>query len=115
MRSKYVSSRPRYCMTTPLLAQEGSAPTAAELQAAIDTVQTHANVMWTIVAAALVFFMQAGFAMVETGFTRAKSAGNIMMKNLMDASHGRHRVLGDRIRADVRRSATALSAGPISS
>jgi Amt family ammonium transporter len=40
------------------------------------------------VAAALVFFMQAGFAMVETGFTRAKSAVNIMMKNLMDFSMG---------------------------
>src|SRR5699024_11140354 len=35
-------------------------------------------------AASLVFFMQAGFAMVETGFTRAKNAGNIIMKNLMD-------------------------------
>ncbi|GHU69567.1 hypothetical protein FACS1894184_13800 [Clostridia bacterium] len=42
------------------------------------------NTMWTLVAAALVFFMQAGFAMVETGFTRAKNAGNIIMKNLMD-------------------------------
>jgi Amt family ammonium transporter len=40
--------------------------------------------MWVLVAAALVFFMQAGFAMVETGFTRAKNAGNIVMKNLMD-------------------------------
>ena len=39
---------------------------------------------WTLVGAALVFFMQAGFAMVETGFTRAKNAGNIIMKNLMD-------------------------------
>ena len=44
--------------------------------------------MWTLVAAALVFFMQAGFAMVETGFTRAKNAVNIMMKNLMDFSMG---------------------------
>lgn len=42
------------------------------------------NTMWVLVAAALVFFMQAGFAMVETGFTRAKNAGNIIMKNLMD-------------------------------
>lgn len=42
------------------------------------------NVIWVLVAAALVFFMQAGFAMVETGFTRAKNAGNIIMKNLMD-------------------------------
>ncbi len=46
------------------------------------------DVIWTLVAAALVFFMQAGFAMVETGFTRAKNAGNIIMKNLMDFSIG---------------------------
>ena len=39
---------------------------------------------WYLIGAALVFFMQAGFAMVETGFTRAKNAGNIIMKNLMD-------------------------------
>ncbi len=39
---------------------------------------------WMLIGAALVFFMQAGFAMVETGFTRAKNAGNIIMKNLMD-------------------------------
>ena len=45
---------------------------------------TSVDVGWTLVAAALVFFMQAGFAMVETGFTRAKNAGNIIMKNLMD-------------------------------
>ena len=42
------------------------------------------NTIWVLLAAALVFFMQAGFAMVETGFTRAKNAGNIIMKNLMD-------------------------------
>ena len=42
------------------------------------------NVVWTIIGATLVYFMQAGFAMVETGFTRAKNAGNIIMKNLMD-------------------------------
>ena len=40
--------------------------------------------IWFLIGAALVFFMQAGFAMVETGFTRAKNAGNIIMKNLMD-------------------------------
>lgn len=49
-------------------------------QAANDT----AFSIWFLVGAALVFFMQAGFAMVETGFTRAKNAGNIIMKNLMD-------------------------------
>ena len=40
--------------------------------------------VWFLAGAALVFWMQAGFAMVETGFTRAKNAGNILMKNLMD-------------------------------
>ena len=42
------------------------------------------DIVWTMVAAFLVYFMQAGFAMVETGFTRAKNAGNIVMKNMMD-------------------------------
>lgn len=42
------------------------------------------NTIWVLLGAALVFFMQAGFAMVETGFTRAKNSGNIIMKNLMD-------------------------------
>ena len=54
----------------------------------IKGVQTNLNYVWTLVAAALVFFMQAGFAMVESGFTRAKSAVNIMMKNLLDFSMG---------------------------
>ena len=40
--------------------------------------------LWFLIGAVLVFFMQCGFAMVETGFTRAKNAGNIIMKNLMD-------------------------------
>lgn len=42
------------------------------------------NTLWVLLGAVLVFFMQAGFAMCETGFTRAKNAGNILMKNLMD-------------------------------
>ncbi len=59
----------------------------AAIQTAID--QTMYNVgdgngIWYLIGAALVFFMQCGFAMVETGMTRAKSAGNIIMKNLMD-------------------------------
>src|SRR5690554_7240453 len=48
---------------------------------AIDTI-------WVLLAAVLVFFMQAGFAMVESGFTRAKNVGNIIMKNVMDFSIG---------------------------
>ncbi len=63
-------------------------PTAISNKAAIDLVQSHADYIWTLIAAALVFFMQAGFAMVETGFTRAKNAVNIMMKNLMDFAMG---------------------------
>ena len=63
-------------------------PTLESNKEAIDLVQTHANYLWTLVAAALVFFMQAGFAMVEAGFTRAKNAINILMKNLMDFSVG---------------------------
>ncbi len=56
-------------------------PTAGSNGTAIDTV-------WTLIAAFLVFFMQPGFALLEAGFTRAKNAGNIMMKNLMDFSIG---------------------------
>jgi len=66
---------------------EGETPTPATL-ADIEALQNNLNIVWTCVAAFLVFFMQAGFAMVETGFTRAKNACNIMMKNLMDFSIG---------------------------
>ncbi|MDF1567945.1 MAG: ammonium transporter [Spirochaetaceae bacterium] len=53
-----------------------------------DEIQAAFDAIWLVIAAALVFFMQAGFAMVETGLTRAKNAGNIIMKNLMDFSVG---------------------------
>lgn len=57
-------------------------------QEILDAVQSAATDtgfgIWFLIGASLVFFMQAGFAMVETGFTRAKNAGNIIMKNLMD-------------------------------
>ena len=46
------------------------------------------DLLWTVVAAILVFFMQAGFTLVEAGFTRAKNTVNIVMKNLMDFSVG---------------------------
>lgn len=51
------------------------------VESAIDTI-------WVLMAAFLVFFMQAGFAMVEAGFTRAKNASNIIMKNMMDVAIG---------------------------
>ena len=60
----------------------------ADDAATAESVQTNLNVVWTLVAAILVFLMQAGFALVETGFTRAKNAANIMMKNLMDFAAG---------------------------
>ncbi len=54
------------------------------LQQALDGANSTVFGIWFLIGASLVFFMQAGFAMVETGFTRAKNAGNIIMKNLMD-------------------------------
>lgn len=59
----------------------GADPSVESNAISIDTV-------WTLIAGFLVFFMQAGFAMVEAGFTRAKNAGNIIMKNLMDFAIG---------------------------
>jgi ammonium transporter, Amt family len=59
--------------------------------AAEATVESNAmsiDFVWTIIAAAMVFLMQGGFAMLESGLTRAKNAGNIMMKNLIDFSVG---------------------------
>ncbi len=67
------------------LAQEAGVDAVA---AAKEEVTLNLNIVWTCLAAFLVFFMQAGFAMVEAGFTRAKNAINIMMKNLMDFSIG---------------------------
>ncbi|MFO7655783.1 MAG: ammonium transporter [Bacteroidales bacterium] len=55
--------------------------TLGEVVSSIDT-------LWVLVAAVLVFFMQAGFALVEAGFTRSKNTANILMKNLMDFSFG---------------------------
>ncbi|MDR3044561.1 MAG: ammonium transporter [Desulfovibrio sp.] len=50
--------------------------------------QSDANTLWTLIAAILVMFMQAGFAFVEAGLTRAKNAGNIIMKNFLDFAAG---------------------------
>lgn len=69
---------------------EGSSPeTEAAAEAPAEeapqyALQSDANLLWTCIAAFLVFFMQAGFALVECGFTRAKNAVNIIMKNLLD-------------------------------
>jgi Amt family ammonium transporter len=66
-------------------AEADAPPTPEQLATSL---QTNINIVWTCIAAFLVFLMQAGFAMVEAGFTRAKNAVNILMKNLMDFSVG---------------------------
>lgn len=77
-----------------LWAEEPSTPlpeaAAAESSAATEEEASHdaLTMVWLVLSGALVFFMQAGFAMVEVGLTRAKNAGNIIMKNLMDFSVG---------------------------
>ena len=65
-------------MASPVFAQTGG---SARVQVILDNI-------WVFIAGVLVFFMQAGFALVEAGLTRAKNVGNIMMKNLMDCMAG---------------------------
>ena len=69
-------------------AQDDAAASAPATMKDIEGLTYNLNVVWTCVAAFLVMFMQAGFAMVETGMTRAKNAVNILMKNLMDYAVG---------------------------
>ncbi|MDV2481715.1 ammonium transporter [Methanoculleus sp. Wushi-C6] len=70
-------------LVTPALAQDPTG--AATLE---DDPDAPVNFAWTLICGFLVMFMQAGFAMVETGLTRAKNAANILMKNLADFSFG---------------------------
>ncbi len=65
-----------------------AAPAFAQETVTAEAVQTTLDNIWILVAAVLVIFMQAGFALVEAGLTRAKNVANIMMKNLMDFSAG---------------------------
>jgi len=73
-------------------AESADAPAVEEAPAdpasLVATLSKDADTLWTCLAAFLVFFMQAGFALVECGFTRAKNACNIIMKNLMDFAFG---------------------------
>ncbi len=71
-----------------VLAVFGPMAGVAAAQTSVDAVATGVDEIWLVIAAALVMFMQAGFALVEAGFTRAKNAGNIIMKNFMDFSVG---------------------------
>jgi Amt family ammonium transporter len=61
---------------------------AAFAEETIESLTTATDMIWLVLTGSLVFFMQAGFAMVETGLTRAKNTTNILMKNLMDFCFG---------------------------
>lgn len=66
-------------VATPAFAQSGTPPTAAQ----VNDITVSINIMWMIIGGFLVFFMQAGFALVETGFTRNKNVTHTMMMNMM--------------------------------
>ena len=65
------------------LAQDGTPPDVQAVAATAGDTATSLNVLWVLIAGALVFFMQAGFALVETGFTRNKNVAHTMMMNMM--------------------------------
>ena len=79
--SDSIVSAPAISTDSIMSSLETAAATVSEMAMSIDTV-------WVLVAAALVFWMQAGFALVEAGFTRSKNTVNILMKNLIDFSFG---------------------------
>ncbi|TVP78171.1 MAG: ammonium transporter [Puniceicoccaceae bacterium] len=85
-----LTSRLKTCLLFCLLALLPGIALAGEATAdsAIYLSQNTGDILWYLVAAVLVFFMQAGFALLETGLTRAKNACNIMMKNMLDFSFG---------------------------
>ena len=66
--------------------QEATANT--EIQAAVDAINADMGMLWMLLSGILVFFMQAGFTLVESGMTRSKNAVNIAMKNLLDICVG---------------------------
>jgi Amt family ammonium transporter len=72
-----------FLATQHLAAQAAEPPTAEEAAAAAQSVTEAVNIMWMLIGGFLVFFMQAGFALVETGFTRAKNVAHTMMMNMM--------------------------------
>lgn len=71
-------------MTTAMSLMAETTNITEAVEEALGTTIFGTTGVWFLIGAALVFFMQCGFAMVESGFTRAKNAGNIIMKNLMD-------------------------------
>ncbi len=72
----------------PMAMAEAEPPTAESNAEAISSAAITLDTVWVLLASILVMFMQAGFALLETGFTRSKNAVNILMKNLMDFCFG---------------------------
>ena len=80
-----------FLLWPPSLPGGAWAAVSEEAGKAIKTLSEHAasmDMVWTLVASFLIFFMQAGFTLVEVGFTRAKNAGNVVMKNMIDFALG---------------------------
>lgn len=75
-------------LLAPFAVADGDGPTIATNAQAIESKSVALDTVWVLIAAILVMFMQAGFALLEAGFTRSKNAVNILMKNLMDFSFG---------------------------
>ena len=75
-------------LVAPFALADGDGPTIATNAQAIESRSVALDTVWVLIAAILVMFMQAGFALLEAGFTRSKNAVNILMKNLMDFSFG---------------------------
>jgi len=72
-----------FSLVRTVSAQAPQPPDLGTVAAKTDDTTTSVNVMWTLLAGVLVFFMQAGFALVETGFTRNKNVAHTMMMNMM--------------------------------
>ena len=88
-------------LLTALLATIGIVG-AQESEAVLDLIKA-VDTIWFIVAGVLVFFMQAGFGMLEAGFVRVKNTTNILMKNVLDRLRRRRRLVGRWLRIRIRR------------
>ena len=68
--------------------QEVIVASTKDIEAVVNAINGDMGMLWMLIAGILVFFMQAGFTLVETGMTRSKNAANIAMKNLLDICVG---------------------------
>ncbi len=75
-------------LPTIITAQDASPATTQDIEAAVSAINTDMGMLWMLLSGILVFFMQAGFTLVESGMTRSKNAVNIAMKNVLDICVG---------------------------